>query len=152
MEDILFKKLRYDDINNFIELRKQQLLEEGADAEIDITNMLVDYYKRHLKDGTFVSWIATVNDEIVATSGMSFVEQPPHYGNLTGRIGIVSSMYTIGEYRRKGISRKLLYLIVNEAKEYGCGVVQITSSATGVYLYEDFGFKRFNKFYRYNLK
>ena len=151
MNDVIYRKLEWKDINCFIELRKNQLIEEGAKAKEDITDILLDYYERHLSDGTFVSWIAIINDEIIATSGMSFVEQPPHYGNPTGRIGIISSMYTIETYRRKGIAKKLLNLVVDEAKEYGCGVVQITASELGAKFYQSFGFRQSNGFYRYKL-
>lgn len=48
-----------------------------------------------------------------------------------------------------GIARKLLSKVVNEAKVYGCGVVQITASDIGVLLYTDFGFKKNNNFMEY---
>ena len=152
MREIIYKKLEWSDIGRFIELRKAQLAEEGANTEIDITNNLLDYYEKHFNNGTFVSWIATIDDEIIATSGISFVEQPPHYGNPLGRIGILSSMYTVEVYRRRGIAKKLLGYVVNEAREYGCAAVQITSAHMGTFLYQDFGFRRFDKFYRYKLR
>lgn len=37
-------------------------------------------YRRHLHDGTFVSWLALDGEKIVGTSGMSFVEKPPYFG------------------------------------------------------------------------
>jgi len=151
MREIIYKKLEWSDIGRFIELRKAQLAEEGANTEADITDNLFAYYEKHFNDGTFVSWIATVDGEIVATSGMSFVEPPPHYGNPSGRIGVLSSMYTVEAYRRKGVAKKLLGYVVNEAREYGCAVVQITAAHKGTFLYQDFGFRRFEKFYRYKL-
>jgi len=151
MEEIIFRQLEWKDIDRFIELRKQQLLEEGAEATTDITMTLLDFYKRHLTDATFVSWVAAINDEIIATSGMSFVEKPPYYSNPTGRIGILSSMYTIPSYRRKGIAKKLLGLVVSEAKKYGCAEVHITASDLGVHLYESFGFNRNKNFFQYKM-
>jgi len=151
MTDIVYRKLEWNDIDSFIKMRKAQLTEEGANTEADITDNLFAYYEKHLNDGTFVSWIATIDDEIIATSGMSFVEQPPHYGNPLGRIGILSSMYTLEAYRRKGIAKKLLGYVVDEARKYGCAAVHITSAHMGTFLYQDFGFKKFDKFYRYKL-
>ena len=49
-------------------------------------------------------------------------------------------MFTEPQYRRKGIAKELLSRVVNEAREYGCGVIQITASDMGVELYTDFGF------------
>lgn len=73
-------------------------------------------------------------------SGMSFVEKPPYFGCPSGRIGLLSSMYTDPRYRRRGIAKELLSRVVEEARAYGCGTVQITASDMGVLLYTDFGF------------
>ena len=67
MEIINYRKLEFNDIHSFIKLRKHQLIEEGAAVKVDITDALTDYYRRHLSDGTFVSWLAVVNNEIIAT-------------------------------------------------------------------------------------
>ena len=112
---------------------------------------LKDYYDRHLADGTFVSWLAMDGEEIVGTSGMSFVEKPPYFGCPSGKIGLLSSMFTSNAYRRQGIAKELLARVVQEAKEYGCGVVQITASDMGVLLYTDFGFRKNGNFMQYNL-
>jgi len=149
MNGVIYRKLKWSDIDRFIELRKAQLAEEGANTDVDITDNLYAYYEKHLNEGTFVSWIAILDDEIIATSGISFVEQPPHYGNPLGRIGILSSMYTTKAHRRKGIAKKLLSYVINEAREYGCAAVHITSAHMGTFLYQDFGFKQYDKFYRY---
>ena len=63
---------------------------------------------------TDVSWLALDGDRVVGTSGMSFVEKPPYFGCPTGRIGLLSSMYTDPEYRRMGIARELLSKVIEE--------------------------------------
>lgn len=151
MKEITYRKIELTDIDRLVELRKIQLLDEGAEAITDITESLCDFYKRHLSDNTFISWVAISDNEIIATSGLTFTEKPPYYNNPTGKIGIVSSMYTVPTYRRKGIAKKLLGLIVNEAKEYGCGVLHITASDEGAYLYQDYGFERNANFFQYKL-
>lgn len=90
-------------------------------------------------------------DRIIGTSGMSFVEKPPYFGCPNGKIGLLSSMFTANSYRRRGIAKELLAKVVNEAKEYGCGTVQITASDMGVLLYTDFGFRRNGNFMQYKL-
>ena len=149
--NITYQKLTEKELDAFIEIRINQLREEGATEDVDLYPALKDYYNRHMADGTFVSWLAMVDDEIVGTSGMSFVEKPPTFGNPGGKIGILSSMFTSPKCRRQGIAKELLSRVVNEAKEYGCGAVQITASDMGVLLYTDFGFKKNGKFMQYNL-
>lgn len=149
--EIRYQRLTENELASFIEMRINQLREEGAKEDIDLHPALKDYYNRHMADGTFVSWIALDGDKIIGTSGMSFVEKPPYFGCPNGKIGLLSSMFTASEYRRQGIARELLSRVVQEAKEYGCGVVQITASDMGVLLYTDFGFKKNGNFMQYNL-
>ena len=140
------RKLRPEDLEIFIQMRIRQLKEEGVEATVDLAPALRDYYERHMKDGTFVSWVALDQEKIIATSGLSFVEKPPYYSCPSGKIALLSSMYTDPGYRRKGIAKELLRRISEEAKAYGCGVIQITASDQGVLLYADFGFVKNKNF------
>lgn len=149
--EIIYEKLTEARIEEFIRLRTDQLREEGAKEDIDLVPPLRDYYHRHMADGTFVSWVALDIGNIIGTSGMSFVERPPYFGCPSGKTGILSSMYTDKAYRRRGIARELLSRVVNEAREYGCGTVQITASDMGVLLYSDFGYVKNGNFMQYKL-
>lgn len=153
--EIVYKKLTESELETFIDMRIKQLTEEytakGQEPpkDVDLKVALFEYYHRHMADGTFVSWIAMDGDEIVGTSGMSFVEKPPYFTCPSGKLGLLSSMYTNPEYRRRGIARELLDRVVNEAREYGCGAVQITASDMGVKLYTAYGFKHNGNFMTY---
>lgn len=148
---VKYRKLLKKDLDTFIEMRINQLREEGAKEDMDLKPALQDYYNRHMADGTFVSWIAVDGQKIVGTSGISFVEKPPYFGCPSGKMGLLSSMFTSEEYRRQGIAKELLSKVVNEAREYGCGTVQITASDMGVFLYRDFGFVENGNFMQYKL-
>lgn len=148
---IAYKKLTEKELDTFIEMRIDQLREEGAKEDINLRPSLKDYYTRHMADDTFVSWIAVDGEKIIGTSGMSIVEKPPYFGCPSGKIGLLSSMFTDKSYRRQGIARVQLSRVVNEAKVRGCGTVQITASDMGVLLYTNFGFTKNNNFMQYKL-
>lgn len=148
---ISYRRLAEQDLAVFIAMRIQQLREEGAKEEIDLAPALRDYYQRHMADDTFVSWIALDQDKIIGTSGMSIVEKPPYFGCPSGKIGLLSSMFTDKAYRRQGIARELLSRVIDEARSRGCGMVQITASDMGVLLYRDFGFTKNQNFMQYKL-
>ena len=149
--EIIYRRLTSGDLDRFITMRINQLREEGAKEDIDLRPALLDYYTRHIADGTFVSWLAADGERIVGTSGMSFVEKPPYFGCPSGKMGLLSSMYTDPEYRRRGIARELLSRVIEEARRYGCGTVQITASDMGVLLYTNFGFVKNGNFMQYKL-
>ena len=149
--EIQYRKLTSEDLDTFIQMRISQLREEGAKEDLDLESSLRDYYEHHMADGTFVSWLAVDGDKIIGTSGMSFVEKPPYFGCPSGRIGLLSSMFTDPQYRRRGIAKELLAKVVDEAREYGCGTVQITASDMGVLLYTDFGFVKNGNFMQFRI-
>ena len=148
---IEYKRLTEKELDIFIDMRIKQLREEGAKEEIDLVPALKDYYTRHMADGTFVSWLAFDGEMIIGTSGMSFVEKPPYFGCPSGQMGLLSSMFTNPNYRRKGIAKELLSRVVKDAREYGCGTIQITASDMGVKLYTAFGFVHNGNFMQYKL-
>ena len=155
--EIIYKRLTENELDTFINMRITQLTEEytsegrNVPEGADLKKALEEFYHKHMADGTFVSWLALDGEKIVGTSGMSFVEKPPYFSCPSGRLGLLSSMYTDPEYRRMGIAKELLHRVVEEARAYGCGAVQITASNMGVKLYTSYGFKHNDNFMQYNL-
>ena len=155
--EILYKKLTEKELETFIDMRIRQLTEEYTSEGwhvpqgVDLKTALFDFYHRHMADGTFVSWLAMDGDKIVGTSGMSFVEKPPYFTCPSGKLGLLSSMFTDPNYRRMGIAKELLDRVVGEARDYGCGAVHITASDMGVKLYTAYGFVHNGNFMQYNL-
>ena len=74
--EIEYRKLRPEDLDIFIRMRIDQLREEGATEDIDLTDSLRDYYERHMADGTFVSWLAMDGDSIVLGACVFSFPQP----------------------------------------------------------------------------
>ena len=141
----------------FVSLRERpELLDRAADWFHDKWGVPQEAYlscmTAYLTGETENGWYLCLDGEkIIGTSGMSFVEKPPYFSCPSGRIGLLSSMYTDPEYRRKGIAKELLSRVVEEARIYGCGSVQITASDMGVLLYSDFGFVKNGNFMQYKL-
>ena len=148
---IEYRKLCEKDLDIFIEMRINQLREVGAKEDIDLKPALRDYYIRHMKYVTLDQWIAVDDEKIIGTSGMSFVEKPPYFGCPSGKMGLLSSMFTNADYRRMGIAKELLHRVVKEAQNYGCGTIQITASDMGVKLYTAYGFVHNGNFMQYKL-
>ena len=154
--DIVYKRLSENELSRVIKMRIDQLTEEYTSAGktvpegVDLETALLDFYKRNMAAGTYVSWLAYDGEKIVGTSGMSFAEKPPYFTCPSGKVGILSSMYTDPNYRRMGIATQLLDRVVKEAKDYGCGTIYITASDMGVKLYESYGFKHNGNFMQYN--
>jgi len=80
-------------------------------------------------------------DTVVAMSAISVYETPPTQRMKTGKMAYLSSMYTLPEYRKKGLATKLLDCAVKEAAARGCDKVHLSASQMGRPLYLKYGFK-----------
>jgi len=133
-----------NDIPILIELRKQQLIDEGlppiTNIDMNIDRQLSDYFTATISDGSFISWVMENDGEIIATSGLCFYSLPPNYSNPTGRTAYITNMYTKPEYRRKGIAAELLNMVIDEAKSRGYKVIRLHTSEYGKSIYERAGF------------
>lgn len=152
MDTVIYRKADQRDAAELARLRECQLQEEGAEITCDLYGTLRDFFENSLADGSFLSWVAADGNEIIATSGLSFVTKPPYYANPTGKIGVLSSMYTKPKYRRRGFSKKLLDLQIEEAKAYGCAKVELTASPMGMLLYRDYGFTENKNFVQLEIR
>ena len=148
---IEYRKMTADDIDVFAHMRIRQLREEGATENEDLLPALLDYYARHLSDDTFAACLAMDGDRIVGTGAVSVVEKPAWFGCATGRIGLISSMWTDGTYRRQGIARQLMDLVKESARDRGCKVLWVTASDMGVSFYGRCGFVHNDNFMQYTL-
>ena len=74
---MIFRKANLNDVNELINLRKQQLLDEGNNGENNIDSDLRNYFLESIKNNTFISWVAIEDNEIIATSGLCFYQLTP---------------------------------------------------------------------------
>jgi GNAT superfamily N-acetyltransferase len=126
-----------DDIEALISLRIQLL--EADDAGFD--GALRTWLQTHLADGSFLAWIAEDAAAAVAASGITVLDRPPYPGNATGLDAYVTNMYTLPAYRRRGLARQLLEVLIAHARQAGIKRLFLESSREGQQLYEEFGFR-----------
>ncbi|WP_312694191.1 GNAT family N-acetyltransferase [Caproiciproducens sp.] len=110
------------------------------------------YFKRHIADESFVSWIAVENEEIIATSGIYFYSVPPVYSNITGSVAYIMNMYTKPEYRKMGIASDLLSRLIEETRARNCTKITLKASEMGKPLYEKYGFQEAKDSMEYSLE
>lgn len=150
---IEYRRAVVDDIDELIRLRIEFLKEVNKESNVDhdILKMckksLDDYFSSTMTDGSFIAWVAVDCSKIIATSGMCFYHTPSLFkkinGNMLfrdGREAYIMNMYTLPEYRRKGIAGTLFQKVVEEAKNLGYRKVSLHATEMGRKLYKKFDF------------
>lgn len=147
-----YRKATIKDINMLIELRKNQLIDEGVSADKDINDELEDFFQRKLAEGSLIQWLVIEKNEIIATGAIVIYEFPPTYTNKSGKQAYVTNMYTKNAHRGKGIAITLLTKLVEEAKNLGIKKMWLGASKLGRPVYKKFGFKETDEWMELELK
>ena len=100
----------------------------------------LEFFRTHLADGSFISYIAWDGDRAAACSGLSLQVHPPTYENPTGKHGYITNMYTRPAWRRRGIAKLLVDKLVETAVREGCAQLFLNASPMGRPLYLRYGF------------
>lgn len=126
-------------VSRVMVLRAANQLDDHADLSA-VEAASRQYYARALDDDTHAAWLVYSGDKLVGTGGVSFFQVMPTVHNPTGRKAYIMNMYTAPEYRRQGIARRTLEMIVAECRRRGVMHISLEATSAGRPLYAAFGF------------
>lgn len=133
-----------DDLDAVVKLRLELLREVGNLRSDARSAPLTEATRRYLADkmpkGEFAAWVAEVDGEIVAISGVVITERPPLADNLSGLEGYVLNMYTIPDHRGGGIATALLNEIIAFVKGTDARRIWLHATPVAEPIYEKAGF------------
>jgi GNAT superfamily N-acetyltransferase len=144
--NITYRKATLADVPALARLRVD-FLKEVQDPETHLVSeeglnkILQDFFQQHLATDEIVAWLAVIDGEVVSTSGLCFSRIMPGFTLLDGRVAYIMNIYTLPEWRKKGIGRQVFYYILEAAKERGYKRVLLHATEDGRPIYEKFGFK-----------
>lgn len=139
-----YHKATLEDLNLLTRTRVQVLL--AANQLPEDTDMAAveaasrDYYRAALADGSHAAWLVFDGDAWIGAGGVSFYRVMPTYHNPSGWKAYLMNIYTHPDYRRQGIARHMVDLLVGEARERGVTAISLDATAMGMPLYESYGF------------
>ena len=147
MGEITYRKATVDDLEALARLRWamqfERQEEHPSDPETWETYLAayLDAFVEQINSGGFDAWLAEDNGQAVSCVVLLWWRTPPVFDQLVRRRGMVSSVYTMPEYRRRGISRKLMLLLIAHAKELQIRRLVLWASKMGRPMYEGLGFE-----------
>ena len=122
-------------------LREVFPVSEGEDRKgIEENNKM--YYRKHLADDTHTACFAVDEDrdQIIGCGGICYQDEMPSPDNAGGKNGYLMNIYTLPEYRRQGIGRKIVEFLICDARDRGTEKIYLESSDAAKKLYYEIGF------------
>jgi GNAT superfamily N-acetyltransferase len=154
MQEITIREGTVTDIST-IARHRRRMCEDMDYSDNTALSMMVEatteYLEKAIPEGSFRSWLACDNDEVVAGGAVIIVPWPAHAYDLECRRATILNVYTDPEYRRRGIARQIMQTMIDWCKQEGFARVTLHASEHGRHLYESLGFVQNNEM-RLNLQ
>lgn len=126
----------------FDETKALRSVHEGDRLEAAI----VRYLERAMPAGTFRSWLVEHDGTVVAGGGLQLRTLMPRPGYVNGEPeGLIVSMWTEPEHRRRGLGRAVVEAILAWGRANGITRFTLHASEAGRPLYELYGFTQTNE-------
>ncbi|HEX4489128.1 MAG TPA: GNAT family N-acetyltransferase [Terriglobales bacterium] len=146
--EIVIREARVEDIPQVVRHRigMYEAMEVGdPESREEMATASAKILPQAIRDGSFRGWLAEVDGKVVAGGGLFVTSWLSHPGDLICRKATVLNVYTDPEYRRQGIARKLMEVIVEWCRKEGFANLFLHASHEGRPLYEGLGFQTGNE-------
>ncbi len=110
-----------------------------------IDKLLIDESIRYFLEGNQTTVLAFDGEEAVGCASISYIRIMPTFSHPTGNRAHLMNVYTKAGYRRNGISKKMVTMLIDEAKEKGVTEISLDATEMGRPLYESLGFAASNE-------
>jgi GNAT superfamily N-acetyltransferase len=142
---VSIRRCEISDVEILVKMRLEFLKEAGHVKDgtnvKELTYELAEYIKSHIDKDLFF-WVAEIEENVVSTGALSLWEKLPIYsGKQNGsKVGYISNMYTVQEYRKKGIASNIVEEIIKFGKEIGMLKIMLHALEDGKNVYNNLGF------------
>ena len=143
MENYVFRKATENDIHFISKIRLEVLKSaNNLDTNVNMDKIFektFEYYKNSISKDN-ITFLVFDNTEFIGCGSICFITLMPTYNNQIGKKAYIMNMYTKEKYRRKGIAKKILELLIEEAKSRKIKQIQLEATEIGKKLYLNYGF------------
>lgn len=134
-----------------INMRKERETVSPTVGEAVFRQNNIDYFRKFIADGSYLGVIVEIDGKVAATGGICFHNHPPSYSAPKGKSACLLNMYTLPDFRGRGLAGKIVAKLVDEARKAECSQVFLNASVMGKSVYKKFGFVDVNNEMVYNL-
>ncbi len=143
--EIQVRRANAEDVETLVQMRVALLRAVGnVTSDLDakeIADAIRAYIAQDMPTGRYVAFIAEAGQSAVGCGGLAFYLRPPYCGNLSGKEVYLMGMYTIPEWRGKGVGTALVEKLLEYARAQGVGKVWLQTEPGARSLYGRAGFR-----------
>jgi GNAT superfamily N-acetyltransferase len=122
-------------------------MREGTVEELDrMVAAARPMFAKAVENGSYHHWVAMADDgRVAAGGGVLLCPWPANPREACTERAVILNVYTEPEFRRRGLARQVMQVILEWVKAHGLASVNLHASDEGRFLYESVGFKPTNE-------
>ena len=137
---ITYEKASPAHIGDFIKLRIELLCSIYDKPETAFEGEFTRLSEEFFKNGDQTTVLAFDSERAIGCATICYITLMPTFDHPIGKRAHIMNVYTNADYRRQGIARKMVTMLIDEAKERGTGYVSLDATENGRPLYISLGF------------
>ena len=110
-------------------------------GDYEFSDDLIDYSREYFLNGDQTTVLALDGQTVIGCASMSYMTIMPTFSHPTGKRAHLMNVYTNSNYRRQGIARRMVTMLIDDAWGKGATEISLDATESGRPLYESLGFK-----------
>lgn len=110
-------------------------------GDYEFSDELIDYSREYFLNGDQTTVLALDGQAVIGCASMSYMTIMPTFSHPTGKRAHLMNVYTNSNYRRQGIARRMVTMLIDDAWGKGATEISLDATESGRPLYESLGFK-----------
>lgn len=140
---ITYRKAVHADMDVILALRMGYMKETHPNLDSGtvekMRRQIPGYFQEHLNRDIIV-YLAEDNGRAAGCVFFVLINKPASPLFITGKTGTLMNVFTLPEYRRQGIAKKLVSMAIEEGKDNDLSYIDLRSTQAGYPLYQSTGF------------
>lgn len=142
--EISVKIAQKSDLSEVLAIRMEMLSVVNAGKSFDAA--FVERSRDYFTNGAQTTVLAFDGENAVGCATICYVQVMPTYSHPTGNRAHIMNVYVREEYRRRGIAREMMEMLLDEAKSRGVTQITLDATESGRPLYQALGFESSEEF------
>ena len=106
----------------------------------EYSDEIISESRDYFLNGDQTTVLALDGGQVVGCASMSYMRIMPTFSHPTGKRAHLMNVYTRSEYRRQGIARNMVLMLIDETWKRGATEISLDATVMGRPLYESLGF------------
>jgi GNAT superfamily N-acetyltransferase len=130
-----------DNIDELMNSRLEMIkVVNNLPEDYEYSDEMINESRDYFLSGNHLTVLAIDGDDVIGCASMSFIRIMPTFDHPTGMRAHLMNVYTMKEWQRQGIAKRMVTMLMDEAWKRGVTEISLDATEEGRPLYKALGF------------